>query len=271
MHLRPVSGSRMPDGAPGEVNSPRLCARPHQGSHLGASSSQIPHSCLPASPRAQPQSSEPWLLDTQGPQLCVGGLLGTKKTSQKRPHVPSLTEPAEGSGDPRRLRLRVDCRGEKPTVPSTRPPCLPAAVPMTVRWVLAVMLVTTLVAMHSHSPWSSLLRARNWRLPLGRALCLLLLGFPTLAKQGGKEEGGSGVGGIGERAERRSRVGRGRREATNTSGSEEPEGSATALHTPCQGALKKSPGPWERGPPEQTPSLQHASRELRDPEVPFSR
>lgn len=68
-------------------------------------------------------------------------------------------------------------------------PCLPAAVPMTVRWVLAVMLVTTLVAMHSHSPWSSLLRARNWRLPLGRALCLLLLGFPTLAKQGGKEEG----------------------------------------------------------------------------------
>lgn len=55
---------------------------------------------------------------------------------------------------------------------------------MTVRWVLAVMLVTTLVATHSHSPWSSLLRARNWRLPLGRALCLLLLGFPTLAKQG---------------------------------------------------------------------------------------
>ena len=56
-------------------------------------------------------------------------------------------------------------------------------VPMTVRWVLAVMLVTTLVATHSHSPWSSLLRARNWRLPLGRALCLLLLGFPTVAKQ----------------------------------------------------------------------------------------
>lgn len=56
---------------------------------------------------------------------------------------------------------------------------------MTVRWVLAVMLVTTLVAMHSHSPWSSLLRARNCRLPLGRVLCLLLLGFPTLAKHGG--------------------------------------------------------------------------------------
>lgn len=53
------------------------------------------------------------------------------------------------------------------------------------------MLVTTLVAMHSHSPWSSLLRARNWRLPLGRVLCLLLLGFPTLAKQGGKKDGGS--------------------------------------------------------------------------------
>lgn len=63
-------------------------------------------------------------------------------------------------------------------------------VPMTVRWVLAVMLVTTLVATHSHSPWSSLLRARNWRLPLGKALCLLLLGFPTLAKQGaGKRMG----------------------------------------------------------------------------------
>lgn len=58
-----------------------------------------------------------------------------------------------------------------------------------------MMLVTTLVAMHSHSPWSSLLRARNWRLPLGRVLCLLLLGFPTLAKQGGKEEGRSRVAG----------------------------------------------------------------------------
>lgn len=64
----------------------------------------------------------------------------------------------------------------------------PEPVPMTVRWVLAVMLVTTLVAMHSHSPWSSLLRARNCRLPLGRVLCLLLLGFPTLAKH----RGGSG-------------------------------------------------------------------------------
>lgn len=64
---------------------------------------------------------------------------------------------------------------------------------MTVRWVLAVMLVTTLVATHSHSPWSSLLRARNWRLPLGRALCLLLLGFPTLAKQGAGKRMGAGI------------------------------------------------------------------------------
>lgn len=66
-------------------------------------------------------------------------------------------------------------------------------VPMTVRWVLAVMLVTTLVATHSHSPWSSLLRARNWRLPLGSALCLLLLGFPTLAKQGAGKRMGAGI------------------------------------------------------------------------------
>lgn len=51
--------------------------------------------------------------------------------------------------------------------------------PITVRCALAVMLVTTLVATHSHCPWSSLLRALNWRLPLGRMLCLLLLGFPT--------------------------------------------------------------------------------------------
>lgn len=64
---------------------------------------------------------------------------------------------------------------------------------MTVRCVLAVMLVTTLVATHSHSPWSSLLRARNWRLPLGRALCLLLLGFPTLAKQGAGKRMGAGI------------------------------------------------------------------------------
>lgn len=55
------------------------------------------------------------------------------------------------------------------------------------------MLVTTLVATHSHSPWSSLLRARNWRLPLGRALCLLLLGFPTLAKQGAGKRMGAGI------------------------------------------------------------------------------
>ena len=82
---------------------------------------------------------------------------------------------------------------------------------MTVRWVLAVMLVTTLVATHSHSPWSSLLRARNCRLPLGRALCLLLLGFPTLAKHGGRG---------GAREE-----GQGRREATNTQGSRKDRGS----------------------------------------------
>lgn len=83
---------------------------------------------------------------------------------------------------------------------------------MTVRWVLAVMLVTTLVAMHSHSPWSSLLRARNWRLPLGKALCLLLLGFPTLAKQGGKER--VEVGGMEDQGKWEGR------EATNTSGGE---------------------------------------------------
>lgn len=52
-------------------------------------------------------------------------------------------------------------------------------VPMTRIRVLAVMLVTTLVATHSHSPWSSLLRDTNCKLPLGRMLCLLLLGFPT--------------------------------------------------------------------------------------------
>lgn len=74
------------------------------------------------------------------------------------------------------------------------PPAGPCKrVPTTVRWVLAVMLVTTLVATHSHSPWSSLLRARNWRLPLGRALCLLLLGFPTLAKQGAGKRMGAGI------------------------------------------------------------------------------
>lgn len=52
-------------------------------------------------------------------------------------------------------------------------------VPMTRIRVLAVMLVTTFVATHSHSPWSSLLRDTNCKLPLGRMLCLLLLGFPT--------------------------------------------------------------------------------------------
>lgn len=41
------------------------------------------------------------------------------------------------------------------------------------------MLVATLVATHSHSPWSSLVRDLNCKLPRGRTLCLLLLGFPT--------------------------------------------------------------------------------------------
>lgn len=57
------------------------------------------------------------------------------------------------------------------------------SLPMTRMRVLAVMLVTTLVATHSHSPWSSLLRDRNCKLPLGRMLCLLLLGFPTCEKK----------------------------------------------------------------------------------------
>lgn len=52
-------------------------------------------------------------------------------------------------------------------------------VPMTWTCVLAVMLVATLVATHSHSPWSSLVRDLNFKLPRGRTLCLLLLGFPT--------------------------------------------------------------------------------------------
>lgn len=58
------------------------------------------------------------------------------------------------------------------------------SIPMTRIRVLAVMLVTTLVATHSHSPWSSLLRDRNCKLPLGRMLCLLLLGFPTFNGHG---------------------------------------------------------------------------------------
>lgn len=57
-------------------------------------------------------------------------------------------------------------------------------VPITRIRVLAVMLVTTLVATHSHSPWSSLLRDTNCKLPLGKMLCLLLLGFPTLNGNG---------------------------------------------------------------------------------------
>lgn len=81
-------------------------------------------------------------------------------------------------------------------------PTLP--IPTTVRWVLAVMLATTLVATHSHSPWSSLPRARICRVPPGSVLCLLLLGFPTLGKEPGEEreqnktkhnsEGGCGAG-----------------------------------------------------------------------------
>lgn len=66
------------------------------------------------------------------------------------------------------------------------------------------MLATTLVATHSHSPWSSLPRARICRVPPGSVLCLLLLGFPTLGKEPGEEreqnktkhdsEGGRGAG-----------------------------------------------------------------------------
>lgn len=48
------------------------------------------------------------------------------------------------------------------------------------------MLATTLVAMHSHSPWSSLPRERICRVPPGSVLCLLLLGFPTLGKERGE-------------------------------------------------------------------------------------
>lgn len=48
------------------------------------------------------------------------------------------------------------------------------------------MLATTLVAMHSHSPWSSLPRERICRVPPGSVLCLLLLGFPTLGKEQGE-------------------------------------------------------------------------------------
>lgn len=51
--------------------------------------------------------------------------------------------------------------------------------PITVRCALAVILVTTLLATHSHSPWSSLLSDRNCREPLGSTLCLLDEGLPT--------------------------------------------------------------------------------------------
>lgn len=72
--------------------------------------------------------------------------------------------------------------------PSPKDPSPALPVPTTVRWVLAVMLATMLVATHSHSPWSSLPRERICRVPPGSVLCLLLLGFPTL----GKEQGGAG-------------------------------------------------------------------------------
>lgn len=61
---------------------------------------------------------------------------------------------------------------------------------MTRRCVLAVMLVATLVATHSHSPWSSFVRDLICKLPRGRTLCLLLLGFPTFSwpREGGGEQ-----------------------------------------------------------------------------------
>lgn len=96
---------------------------------------------------------------------------------------------------PARTSLWTPWGSHSPSSGPQEPWLMEGAIPMTVRWVLAVMLATTLVATHSHSPWSSLLSARNWRLPLGRALCLLLLGFPTLAKQGGSRGAGGGGGG----------------------------------------------------------------------------
>lgn len=56
-------------------------------------------------------------------------------------------------------------------------------IPITRRCVLAVMLVATLEATHSHSPWSSLLRDLNCKLPLDRTLCFPLLGFPTFTNK----------------------------------------------------------------------------------------
>lgn len=162
-----------------------------------------PHSRSSSFPsRVYPQSSEQLLLAMQVPCVCVRGGCWVhsacphqKKTYPGKapchlPHTESTEVcdclwQAAGSG-----RNNLGTMPTPPEHPDRHPPAR-GPVPMTVRWVLAVMLVTTLVAMHSHSPWSSLLRARNWRLPLGRVLCLLLLGFPTLAKQGGKEEGGS--------------------------------------------------------------------------------
>lgn len=158
-----------------------------------------------------------------------------------------------------------------PEHPDRHPPAR-GPVPMTVKWVLAVMLVTTLVAMHSHSPWSSLLRARNWRLPLGRALCLLLLGFPTLAKQGGKEEGGSRAAGeesgrAGEESGRgrggvRSggggvRLGGGGEKPPTTQGSEKRMERAVSEHS-----AYTPPGPSSSAPIWKSPRL-HSTWPLR--------
>lgn len=151
----------------------------------------LPDKALHSDLRAAPNSH------TGASFLCWGlaeGMCSKKRSPQDRPPVP-YAESTEGKG-PCGSSAQGGLTGERclqsGQSPASSPqPTGPQPIPMTVRWVLAVMLVTTLVAMHSHSPWSSLLRARNWRLPLGRALCLLLLGFPTLAKQGGGEEGGS--------------------------------------------------------------------------------
>lgn len=146
----------------------------------------------------------------------------------------------------------------------------PQSVPMTVRWVLAVMLVTTLVATHSHSPWSSLLRARNCRLPLGRALCLLLLGFPTLAKHGG----GSGRPGQ-KRSHRLSGLQKGDSTGLQPIALRCPLG--TEQSHPCPHGAPQSPplprvtlavAPWEQSGPSQTPT---ALLQPRGPGVPFYR
>lgn len=168
-------------------------------------SPRLSHSSPPAFPKALKGSVVP---SSHTAVSFPGGLLWTSSLSPKRPPrgqepcCPSLTEPTGAKAAGARLgvqgwtdlgRMPEECSGHQGMLPasSTSPPASlfwphrPVRhVPMTVRWVLAVMLVTTLVATHSHSPWSSLLRARNCRLPLGRALCLLLLGFPTLVNKG---------------------------------------------------------------------------------------